>query len=179
MTSNVIQFLLIGVLFIIIGLCILVLKKKRKLIGLLPLIIGVSAILLATVSPLAKSQAQLNQVLQLDRKEVTKFIIKPTEQRMYKGISLVQNIIEVTNNSTIDSLCLFLQEAEVTNSIIKNPKWICLVRVEKVDKTFFEFQVKNAGLATYITVKSNGDYGWIYGTINAKAFGQLLFRLVQ
>ena len=145
--------------------------------GLLPLTIGVAAILLTTVGPLAKSQAEINKVLNIDKNQITKVLIKPTEDREYEKISLTQNTVEVTDKNTIDSLCFSLTKAKETNSIIKNPKWVCLVEFEKMDNSFLEFEVKSAGSDTFIEVKSNGYYGWIYGTLDARHFGQLLVDL--
>lgn len=177
MTNNTTELLFIGILFAIIGLCILIFKTKKKLVGLIPLIIGVAAILLTTVGPLAKGQEQINKVLNLDKGVITKVIIKPTEYRGYEKISLTQTIIEITDKNTIDSLCFSLTKANATNSIIKNPKWVCLVRFDRADNSFLEFEVKSAGSDTFIEVKSNGDYGWNYGTLDARHFGQLLVEL--
>ncbi|MFN8291893.1 MAG: hypothetical protein U0U70_16665, partial [Chitinophagaceae bacterium] len=108
--------------------------------GLLPLTIGVIAILLTTVGPLAKSQKKINEVLNLHKSDITKIIIKPTEYRGYEKISLTQTKIEVTDKNTIDSLCSSLTEAKTTNSIKKNPNWVSLVRFDRNDNTFLEFE---------------------------------------
>jgi hypothetical protein len=179
LTNNMTQLLLIGVLFAIIGLCTLIFRKQKKLVGLIPLIIGLTAIFLTTIGPLSQSQAQINKVLKLDKKEVAKVIIRPIEYRGYEKISLTQNIVEITDRNTIDSLCLSLIKAKTTNSIIKNPKWVSLVRFEKIDDSFLELEVKNAGTVTFVEVKSNGDYGWNYGTLDAKSFGQFLSTLTR
>ena len=173
------QLLLIGILFAIIGLCTLVFRKQKKSAGLIPLIIGLTAIFLTTVGPLSKSQEQINKVLKLDKNQIVKVIIKPTKYRGYEQISLTQNIIEVTDRNTIDSLCFSLTNAKKTNSIIKNPKWVCLVRFDKMDRSFLELEVKNAATVTFVEVKSNGDYGWNYGTLDAKSFGQILLSLMR
>ena len=173
------QLLLIGILFVIIGLCTLIFRKQKKLVGLIPLIIGLTAIFFTTVGPLSKSQEQINKVLKLDKNEITKIIIKPTEYRGYEKISLTQNIVEITDRNTIDSLCFSLTKATTTSSIIKNPQWVSLVRVEKIDSTFLELEVKNARTVTFVEVNSNGDYGWNYGTLDAKLFGQILSKLIR
>lgn len=179
MANNTIELLLIGTLFAVIGLCTLIFKKKKKFVGLIPLTIGTAAILLTTVGSLSKSQEEINKVLQLDKNEITKVIIKPTGYRSYEKISLTHNIVEITDKNTIDSLCLSLTKAKATNSIIKNPKWVCLVRFDKLDSSFLEVEVKNAGADTFVEVNSNGDHGWVYGTLDAKYFGQILSNLTK
>jgi hypothetical protein len=179
LTNSITQFLLIGILFAIIGLCTLKFRQQKKLVGLIPLIIGLTAIFLTTVGPLSKSHEQIHKVLKLDKTEVAKVFIKPTEYRGYEKISLTQNIVEITDRNTIDSLCLSLTKAKTTNSIIKNPTWVSLVRFEKMDNSFLELEVKNAGTVTFVEVNSNGEYGWNYGTLDAKSFGQLLSRLIR
>lgn len=173
------QLLLIGILFVIIGFCTLIFRKQNKLVGLIPLIIGLTAILLTTVGPLSKSYEQIDKVLKLDKTEVVKVIIKPTEYRGYEKISLTKTLVEITDRNTIDSLCLSLTKAKKTNSIIKNPTWVSRVRFERMDSSFLELEVKNAGTVTFVEVKSNGDYGWNYGTLDAKSFGQFLSTLTR
>jgi hypothetical protein len=173
------QLLLIGILFVIIGLCTLIFKKQKKLVGLIPLTIGLTAVFLTTVGPLSKNQQQINKVLTLDKNEVIKVIIKPTEYRGYEKISLTQNVVEIADRNVIDSLCFSLAKATTTSLIIKNPQWVTLVRFEKIDSSFLELEVKNAGTVTFVEVKSDGDYGWNYGTLEAKLFGQVLSTLFR
>jgi len=173
------QLLLIGTFFAIIGLCTLLFRKQKKLAGLIPLILGLTVIFLTTIGPLSKSQEQINKVLKLDRNEVAEIIIRPTKYKGYEEISLTKRVIEITDKKTIDSLCFALTNAKATSSIIKNPKWVCLISVKKNDHSFFEIAVKNAGQSTFIEVNSDGDYGWNYGTLDAKYFGQLLVDITK
>ena len=177
--SNTTQLLLIGILFVIIGLGTLLIKKKKKLVGLVPLTIGTVAILFVTVGPLSNSPVEINKVLHLNKDQITNIIIKPTEYRGYEEISLTKTVIEITDKSTLDNLCSALTKARVTNSIIKNPKWVCLVRLNRKDKSFIELEVKNAGKDSFVEIKSNGDYGWNYGTLDASYFGQMLISLTK
>lgn len=177
--NNMTQLLLIGISFAIIGICTLIFRKQKKSGGLIPLIIGLTAIFLTTVGPLSKSQEQINKVLNLDKNQIAKVIIKPTKHRGYEQISLTQNTIEVTARNTIDNLCYSLLKAKETNSSTNNPKWVCLVRFDKMDQSFLEFQVKSSATTTFVEVNSNGDYGWHYGTLDAKSFGQILLSLTR
>jgi hypothetical protein len=179
LTSNTTQLLLIGVLFAIIGLFTLVLKKKKKLVGLLPLTAGVAAILLTIVGPLSNSQKHLDNVLHIDKDDIILVKIKPTKYVGWEKRSLTKYQIKIANRETIDSLCLAVINGKITNSLIKDPNWICLLKFEKKNGTSTEFQVLNAGQNTIIEVRSAGDYGWDYGTIEANSLGMLLPELVK
>src|SRR5690348_12921415 len=125
-----------GILFAIIGICTIKFRKQKKSAGLIPLIIGLTMIYLPTVGPLAKSQEEINKVLHLDKNKIEKVIIKPVKHRDYEQINLTQSTIEVTDRNAIDSLCNSLMKAKQINTVIKNPKWVCLVRFNKTDRSF-------------------------------------------
>lgn len=171
------ELLLGGILFTIIGLCTFKFSKQKKAAGLTPLIIGLTLIYLTTVGPLSKNQEQINNVLKLDKNQVTYVVIKPIKHTGYDN--LTQNIIEVTDRNIIDSLCYFLTKAKITNSVTNSPKWVCLIGFEKTDRSFLEFEVKITTTATFIEVRSNGGYGWNYGSLESKYFGQILLSLTH
>ncbi len=173
------QILLIGVLFTIIGLCTFKFKKQKKLVGLIPLILGLTTVALATFGPLSQSQKQLDKILKVDKTKIVRISIMPTTYKGYEEISLTKTTIEITKTETIDSLCNALTNAKSISTIIKNPKWACLVRLDKKDNSYFEFAVKGAGQNAFLEVNSNGDYGWNYGTIEALSFGQILTNITK
>jgi hypothetical protein len=178
-TNNTTQILVIGILFVIIGLCTIRFKKQRKLVGLIPLILGLTAVALTTFGPLAQSQKQIDKILKVDKTEIVRISIKPTTYKGHEEISLTKTTIEITKTETIDSLCTALTNAKSVSTIMKNPKWTCLVRLDKKDNSYIQFVVKGAGQNAILEVNSNGDYGWNYGAIEALSFGQILTTLTK
>lgn len=179
MTNSTTQLLVIGTVFVIIGLCTLRFKKQKKLVGLIPLILGLTAVGLTTFGPLSQSQKQLDKILKVDKTEIARISIKPTTYKGHEEISLTKTTIEITETGTIDSLCTALTNAKSVSTIMKNPKWACLVRLDKKDNSYIEFAVKGAGKNAILEVNSNGDYGWNYGALDANYFGQLLVNLTK
>ena len=177
MTNNTTQILVIGILFTIIGLCTIRYKKQKKLVGLIPLILGLTTVALTTFGPLSQSQKQLDKILKVDKTKIARISIKPTTYKGHEEISLTKTTIEITKTETIDSLCTALTNAKSVSTIMKNPKWACLVRLDKKDNSYIEFAVKGAGQNVLIEVNSNADYGWNYGTIEAVSFGQILTNI--
>jgi len=179
LTQDTTTLFLIGSLFFIIGTCILFFFKKKKLTGLLPFAIGLSAILITTIGPLSHSKQQLNNVLHINKNDITRILIKPAKYSGYENRSLINHRIIIGNRKTIESICSSIVNGEITNSLIKNPRWVCLLRLEKVNGTYTEVEVRNAGQSTLLEVTSNGYFGWHYGTIEADSLGLLLKELTK
>jgi len=179
LTSNTIQLLLIGIVFLIIGVYTVRLKKQKKIEGIIAIILGLGAIGLTTSGPLSQSQKHINKILEIDKNKVVKISIKPTTYKGHEEISLTKTIIEITERETIDNLCNALTSANSLSTIMKNPKWACLIRIDINDNTFLEFAVKGSRLNTIIEVNSDGDYGWNFGAIEASSFGEKIISIAK
>lgn len=179
MTNSTTKILVIGILFVVIGICTIYFRKQKKFVGLFPLILGLTAFPLVIFRPLSQSQKQLDQILRVDKTEIIRISIKPTTYKGYEDISLTRTTIEITKTETIDRLCAALTNARSVSAVVKTPKWACLVRLHKKDNSYIEFAVKGAGQNVILVVNSNGDYGWNYGTIEAVSFGQILTNIAK
>lgn len=177
MIQHNLELFITGTIFSIIGICTLVFKKQKKLTGLIPLTIGLAAIVLIIIGPLSQSYKYPDTVLHIDPKNITAILIKPTTYKGYETLSLTKNPLTIIKKEIIDSLCTAIRTGTLRHSIIKNPTWVCLVRLEKKDNSFVEFAVKNAGQNTIIEANADGDYGWNYGTIDVPLLGPLLTRI--
>ncbi|MGG9963524.1 hypothetical protein [Ferruginibacter sp. SUN106] len=177
MTQHTIQLLIIGSIFSIIGIATLVFKKQKKKTGFIPLTIGLLAITLTIAGPLSQSYKQLDAILTIDKNDISEIQIKPATYKGNETLSLLKTTISITDQATIDSLCTAINSGTIRNAVIKNPAWVCLVRLEKKHDSSIEFAVKNAGQNTIIEVNSDVEHGWNYGTIDVPLLGQLLTRI--
>ena len=180
MTQNTFQPLIIGIIFLIIGLLSLLFYKKKRFLSLVPIAIGSFLILISTIGPLSESTQKVNQIRNLDSIKIARIIIQPTTITTNENISLVKNEVIITDRKVINELCIALHNAVLTDEgFLKTPKSLCRVLIEIKDKKNIIFGMRFNGDDTSLEIDSNGESGWHYAKLKGNEFGQIIKKVCK
>lgn len=165
--------LFVGLAFFIIGIIACFYYKWKKPKAYIPLIIGAVLIILSTIGPLSKANAEVVKVTNIASSHVTAIILEPTERKGVK--SIVQQSVVITDTTTIRAICTALNQAQVQDeNYMKNFAAAGKLKFNMKDNSNFSIGLKIYGQATRIDINSNGESGWHYKVLSADHLSSIL-----
>jgi hypothetical protein len=178
MTINTTGFLIIGLIFLVVGFYSCWYDKWRKINGYVPLVIGLFAVYLTTIGPLSKSRAEINKVRKIDGDKVESILIhtgNPGEENSFK----VCTDTLLTDKGLINDLCDLLNEAIPASprGYVKRPGWNYKIQINLANNETVNFEVCKFKQSTFLSVVSRGKNAWHYGDLKANEFGVLLNKI--
>ena len=170
--------LFIGIIFFSIGIAFCFRYKWKKVKAYVPLIIGLFLIAISTVGPLSKTKAERVKVKNITSKQVTSIVLQPTEKNGVR--SIVQDSILITDPSTIEEICIALNQANVEDEdYLKNFTEAGSIKFNLKDNTSFSIGVKRQGQTIRIDVNTSGESGWHYTVLSANRINDILNRVTK
>ena len=151
--------LIIGVIFILVGIGILLFAKRRKWNGLIPLILGSGLFYVFMWGPMSNADDKLQQVLSIQPNTIKEIQVHPLSGE-YEDLALVNRAVIIKDSSVVARLGTALQKGTVLKSPGNSqPDWACLIAIVKRDKTGVSFTLLKRSNAYIIKVHSGGDQG--------------------
>jgi len=173
LTKYTIEGLVIGIIFLVLGIGFFIISKRKKSQAVIPIIIGVFLIFIEVFGPLSKSQKIVNEVQGIDSSQVYRILLRPSTSTSVQ--SLINKEIVVTNRGDVNRLCLAMHHAVlVDDNFLKSSYSGCRIMIELKNKKNILFAVRINDQATALELNSNGESGWHYAKLEATEFGQVL-----
>ena len=174
MTLNLVMGIFVGMVFTCVGIGGLIFSSKKKLYFLFPLFIGSWLLYLQTIGPLSKSGNKLEEVIKINSIDIQEIILKPTKRAGQKDRSLIKTELLITNKKVIERICSTLNKAEkIYDGYVKSVDWLAQLEI-KSQNSSIKFGVRKNRAKTSLSVNSNGEYGWNYGTLKCDELGKVL-----
>ncbi len=167
--------LFVGILLIGVGATIYI-REKRK-IGFLPIIVGTLLLLIRFVGPLSSTGDKLREIKKIESSQIQYITIRPSSFYVEKNIT--QTELRITDPSKIAAFAQALNTSKETSKVrMPIPDWTCIVEIEKNDGTII-FRVRHSKEDTKLSVDSEGDSGWHYGTLQCNSLAEVIESCVE
>jgi hypothetical protein len=171
--------IVVGSIFVSLGILMFVFSKHRKWFSLLCFFLGASVIYIAAWGPLKNKNEKLQEVISINADSIKEIRIAPWNYNGYSKLSLIHHTVRLYDSTTIKKLNNALRQGKITSEILNTtPQWTCRVEIIKTNNEHISFGVERHG-STVLHVASNGENGWIYGYIWADSFGNLIDSIVS
>jgi hypothetical protein len=175
MTIKEISILLVGLVFLTIGILSCRHYKWKKIKTYIPIALGLFLIYISTVGPLSESKKRIIEITSIDSTKVKSITLQPTQDDKYENLTMFKEERVVIDRNSINEICNTLHEAKVEGEgFLKNPKEACRVEIHFVDNKIISFGVRKSETTTCISLNSSGESGWHYANLDASDFGKLL-----
>ena len=168
-----------GLIFTLVGIYGLIFSSEKIYNALLNLLIGGWLLYIHIFGALSKSVEKLEEIITINHSDVEQIILKPTKRMWEKNYSLTKTELYINDRKSIEIFCETLNNATRTSDrYVKRAEWLALIILKKNLETI-KFGVKKKGHKTSITVFSDGEYGWNYGTLKCNNLGSVLENEVK
>jgi hypothetical protein len=179
LTTSNLATLIVGLLFTFLGIAATLFYRGKRTKTYVPLVIGLFIIYITT-GPLSHSRERIEAITHLDPKQVVCIFLKPTSNSGYADISLVKYDRSINDSPTLRRISHLLQHAVIAGEgYIKTPTQVGRMEIMLRNQPPLIFGFRKKGVATCISVDSNGETGWHYGLLDAPGLGLVLDSLAS
>jgi hypothetical protein len=169
---------IIGIIFFIVGIVFCCRFRWKRAKAYVPLVIGAFLIIISTIGPLSRANAEISRVRKLKSTEVGSIEFHPTTR---KGIaSIVRQQMTIIDAAAIGQICSALNKAiSADENYLKNADSSCIMVFNLRDNSRLSIGIKKEGQATRVDVNSNGESGWHYAALEANELGVIIYSLAK
>jgi hypothetical protein len=169
---------IIGIIFFIVGIVFCFRFRWKRTKAYVPLVIGAFLIIISTIGPISRANAETSKVRNLKSTEVASIEFHPTTRNGFA--SIVQQQITIIDAAAIEQICTALNKAEsVDENYMKNADSSCVMVFNLRDNSRLSIGIKKKGQATRVDVNSNGESGWHYAALEANVLGVIIYSLAK
>lgn len=175
MKNREFMLLIVGIIFICIGLIISSKHKWKKAKTYVPIFIGLTLCYLTLFGPLSTSKSELNKIIAIDSVNVEYISIEPTYESAKNSKPNQKMKLVFKKRNEINQFCAKLHLATIEGeNYVKNPTKKYKVKILLKSNEVLYFMVEKENKATCIKAYSNAKFGWHYGNLKAPALGELI-----
>lgn len=177
-----IAFLAAGFFFLLFGFIDLKSKRWGRYVCYSMIALGIIFLYIPTLGPISKGENCLKKIMEIDGLQVDSIVLQPTKRNNYLDVSIFDKDSVVADKNIIQTFCKSLHNAtdlgwaykNRNDGAVRHTRKCCRIEIHFADQTSISFGVVKVEDATFISVNSNGEFGWHFANLLANEFGNLL-----